>query len=34
VVLHPLKVFPAGDLLIQLCDGLPEILCGIIGTGN
>lgn len=31
-VLDPRKTFPEGDLLIQLCEGLPESICGAIGN--
>lgn len=34
VIVNPLKFFPAGDLLIELCQGMPDVVCGIIGTGD
>ncbi|QYJ04867.1 MCE family protein [Nocardioides panacisoli] len=34
VVLHPAKIFPGGDLLEQLCDMLPDPVCGLIGSGS
>lgn len=34
VTLHPAKIFPGGDLLKQLCDSLPDAVCGLIGTGS
>jgi phospholipid/cholesterol/gamma-HCH transport system substrate-binding protein len=32
VVLNPLLFFPGGSILEQLCDTLPPLICGIIGT--
>lgn len=32
VVVNPLMFFPGGSILEQLCDSLPPLICGIIGT--
>lgn len=34
VVIHPAKFFPGGDLMIRLCEMLPDPVCGLIGSGS